>query len=135
MYVPGIETWKGESKTKRTTRGLLPSDSADVRSSGDGVVLKGLVVYGWELRVCLTAVVSPGGGCSYAAAESSMDEQARQVKAINPHTLVFHYRNTMQALSPFKDQCLKMRDPSYGGFFLRQSDLPAGPCEIPLSNR
>jgi hypothetical protein len=88
----------------------------------------GLVVYGWELRVCLNAVVSsPTAACSNSAAEWSMDEQARRVKAINPLTRVFHYRNTMQALSPFRDQCLKMHDASYGGFFLRQADRATGP--------
>ena len=88
----------------------------------------GLVVYGWELRVCLNAVVSsPTAACSNSAAEWSMDEQARRVKAINPLTRVFHYRNTMQALSPFHDQCLKMHDSSYGGYFLRQADCATGP--------
>lgn len=88
----------------------------------------GLVVYGWELRVCLTAVVSsPRTDCSNSAAEWSMDEQARRVKAINPLTRVFYYRNTMLALSPFKDQCRKMYSSSGCAFFLRQGDRDTGP--------
>jgi hypothetical protein len=55
-----------------------------------------------------------------------MDEQAKLVKALNPHTRVFHYRNTMLGLSPFHDQCLKMYDPSFDGFYLRDGDRAGG---------
>ena len=97
----------------------------------------GLITYGWELRVCLTAQPSgPRAACSNAAAEHSMDEQARQVKAINRHTRVFHYRNTMLGLSSFDDQCTKMYDPNCAGHWLTSGDRAGGsPINTPADPR
>jgi alpha-N-acetylglucosaminidase len=84
----------------------------------------GMVVYGWELRVCLTA--QRGAGCEHAGAEAAMDEQARRLKSLNPSIKVIHYRNSMIALSSFADQCTEMNDPRTVGSYLKAGDKSDG---------
>ena len=85
----------------------------------------GLVTYGWQLRICLTA--QRGAGCEHAGAEAAMDEQARRLKSLNPSIKVFHYRNTLVVLSSFADQCAEMNDPRSTGFYLHAGDRSEAP--------
>ena len=82
----------------------------------------GMVTFGWETDVCATARPStPQRACTYAGAEAALDAAAARLKAINPDVKVVLYRNTELGLSVYKDQCEKMYDPSYSGFYLKNS--------------
>ena len=83
----------------------------------------GLVTFGWESRVCINAQRSadPTDRCANARAEAGLDAQAARIKALNPQTRVFLYRNTELGLSPYEDQCTKMYDPRYAGYWLRNT--------------
>jgi hypothetical protein len=82
------------------------------------------------MRVCLNARPHAGATaeerCTNAAAESSLEQQAARIKQLNPYTRVLLYRNTELGLSSYHDQCLKMYDPSFAGYWLqnRSSSLP-----------
>mmetsp|Transcript_3192 Transcript_3192/g.6230 ORF Transcript_3192/g.6230 Transcript_3192/m.6230 type:complete len:443 (-) Transcript_3192:114-1442(-) len=49
-------------------------------------------------------------------------EQVRAIKAVNPTTRVFIYRNLVKALPWFSDVRTKINDPAYSGWFLRFKD-------------
>jgi hypothetical protein len=161
------------------------------------------------MRICLTAIPStPRSACTNAAAEWSLDEQARRIKEVNPKarvilcngsfsfsvflqcntlnalatSLALHTqgtntpsatknslthrthvqcactltcltspsptcphgadRNTELGLSPYHDQCEKMYDPAFGGFWLQANGTilndPGStgeftPCDPPLN--
>ena len=82
----------------------------------------GMVTFGWETDVCATArPSSPQRACTYAGTEAALDAAAARLKAINPDVRVVLYRNTELGLSIYKDQCEKMYDPVYAGFYLRNA--------------
>jgi hypothetical protein len=59
-------------------------------------------------------------------------EQVAKVKAVNPTTKVWVYRNLVKALSWFKDVGEKLSDPAYSGWFLHfdsnKSHYSSPPC-------
>jgi hypothetical protein len=82
----------------------------------------GMVTFGWETKVCATArPASPPRACTYAGTEAALDAAAARLKAINSDVKVALYRNTELGLSIYKDQCEKMYDPAYSGFYLKNS--------------
>ena len=82
----------------------------------------GMVTFGWETEVCATArPASPPRACTYAGTEAALDAAAARLKAINSDVKVALYRNTELGLSIYKDQCEKMYDPAYSGFYLKNS--------------
>ena len=82
----------------------------------------GMVTFGWETDVCDTAQPSsPQRACTHAGTEAALDAAAARLKAINPAVKVVLYRNTELGLSIYKDQCEKMYDPAYSGFYLKNS--------------
>ena len=52
--------------------------------------------------------------------------QAAMVKAVNPNTHVWIYRNLVKALSWYRDVGEKLADPAYSGWFLRFRDGVSG---------
>ena len=58
--------------------------------------------------------------------------QAAMVKAVNPNTHVWVYRNLVKALSWYEDVGAKLSDPAYSGWFLRfdpkRSNYSSPPC-------
>lgn len=82
----------------------------------------GMVTFGWETDVCETArPSSPLRGCTHAGTEAALDAAAARLKAINPDVKVVLCRNTELGLSVYKDQCEKMYDPAFSGFYLKNS--------------
>ena len=83
----------------------------------------GLVTLSWQTRICVNAQVSsdPDTPCAHAQAECGLDAQARRIKQINPHTRVLVYRNTELGMSSFAQQCAKMYDSRYRGYWLRDA--------------
>jgi hypothetical protein len=82
----------------------------------------GMVTFGWETDVCDTARPStPQRACTYAGTETALDAAAAKLKALNPDVKVVLYRNTELGLSIYKDQCEKMYNPDYSGFYLKNS--------------
>ena len=81
----------------------------------------GLIAFDGGFGGCLS---SRGGygSCEYAQNLSTLEAQARQIKALNPHSKVFTYRNIELALSRDGPDCRKMYDPRFGGYFLRGLD-------------
>ena len=57
-----------------------------------------------------------------AAAPLPSEEQARQIKALNPDTHVWHYRNMQLRLTRNEFDCPKMFDERYAGYFLHNRD-------------
>ena len=81
-----------------------------------------MVTFGWETEVCVTArPASPPRACTYAGTEAALDAAAARLKAINSDVKVVLYRNTELGLSIYKDQCEKMYDPAYSGYYLKNS--------------
>ena len=66
-------------------------------------------------------------------------EQAAKVKAINPSTHVWVYRNLVKALSWYKDVGEKLSDPAYSGWFLqfdsKKSKYASPPCTEGVCSR
>jgi len=86
----------------------------------------GLVAFGWETDVCDTSQPPPSGSvargaCTYAGTEDALDAAAARLKAINPDVKVVLYRNTELGLSIYKDQCEKMFDAAFSGFYLKNA--------------
>jgi len=92
----------------------------------------GLIVYGWELRVCLTAQLSdPRSACANAAAETAMDEQAKRVKAISPTTLVFHCKShSWLSLVATRVSAIPCAQTATRCLVSRHSVINAGGCTI-----
>ena len=83
----------------------------------------GLVTLGWQARICLNSRPSsdPAAPCANAEAEAGLDEQAVRLKQLSPDTRVLVYRNTELGMSSFGQQCDKMYDPRYAGYWLRDA--------------
>jgi hypothetical protein len=81
----------------------------------------GLIAFDGAFQGCLSAR-GAYGSCTHAQNLSVIEEQARHIKARNPHTKVFTYRNIELALSRDGPDCRKMYDEHYAGFFLRRQD-------------
>ena len=96
----------------------------------------GLISFGWEMGICQNAIPSsPKGACTHSHTEYSLDENVRNIKAINPLARVILYRNTELGLSPYGDQCAKMYDPKFKGYWLQDKagnilNDPAHPGEF-----
>ena len=64
----------------------------------------------------------PEDPCLYAKTRTNLEEEARQIKAINPDTHVWHYVNMQLRLTRNEFDCPKMYDPTFAGFFLHNKD-------------
>lgn len=81
----------------------------------------GLLAFDGGFQGCLSARGSYGS-CQYAQKLSVIEEQARTIKSLNPRAHVFTYRNIELALSRDWEDCSKMYDSRFSGFFLHGRD-------------
>lgn len=72
----------------------------------------GIIDFDWSNAKALWANAQP------MDCEERLVEQARRVKAINPNTKVFVYRNLVKALPWYTNVREKLTDPAYAGWFL-----------------
>ena len=76
----------------------------------------GLVDFDWSNGKQLWANAKPMN------CQELLVDQVKQVKAINPSTKTFVYRNLVKALPWYTDVRLKLDDPQYSGWFLKFRD-------------
>lgn len=82
----------------------------------------GIITFDGNYQRCLnTRIGPPGDRCKYRSTQADMEELARSIKSINPHTRVFTYHNQEEALERRKQDCEIMYDPAYAGFFIRNA--------------
>ena len=81
----------------------------------------GMITFDGSFEECIhqRTDAPPDDVCKYAKRISDMEAQARNIKAINPHTRVGTYHNMELGLQRNYQDCEKMYDPAFSGFFLR----------------
>ena len=92
----------------------------------------GLITFDGAFQSCLS---SRGPGCLFSQNLSVLEDQARRIKEMNPHTRVLMYRNLELARSVVGDDCRKMVDSRYNMFFLHNRegnilDYPSRPLNV-----
>jgi hypothetical protein len=82
----------------------------------------GIIAFDGGFQSCLNLrTPPPGGPCKYAHTIDDIEAQARAIKAINPNTRVFSYRNMQLGLSRNQHDCSKMYDPAYAGYWVQNT--------------
>jgi len=87
----------------------------------------GLVSLDWSIA---NKVWHPTGDCSNTTGASTLVEQCKQIKAVDPTTKCLVYRNTELALQWLEPQRAAMYDPKYADLFLQYQ--PGNPSGTPV---
>lgn len=82
----------------------------------------GIINFDGQFQMCLNSRDGPPDDpCKYRSTQADVEEQARHIKSINPHTRVFTYHNQEQGLLRRKQDCLIMTNASYNDFWIHNS--------------
>eukprot|EP00041_Stephanoeca_diplocostata_P023980 m.599627 g.599627 ORF g.599627 m.599627 type:complete len:587 (+) comp22427_c0_seq3:223-1983(+) len=82
----------------------------------------GIITFDGNFEACLNDRAGPPGEpCKYKETQADVEQQAKNIKSINPHTRVFTYHNQEELLLRNQQDCLIMRDPEYVKFFIHNS--------------
>jgi hypothetical protein len=95
----------------------------------------GIIAFDGGFQACLNLrTPPPSDPCKYAHTIDDVEAQARSIKAINPTTHVFSYRNMQLGLSRNQHDCSKMYDPAYSGYWIqnKSSGMPLNDA-LPLA--
>ena len=82
----------------------------------------GIITFDGNYERCLNTRIGPAGDrCKYRSTQADVEELARSIKAINPHTRVFTYHNQEEALERRRQDCEIMYNPAYEDFFIHNT--------------
>ena len=129
-YPPFNLTWKptyvmNRSTIANPTGNLTGYQNAQARAL-DGKF--GIITFDGGTMSCLNQRRYPSTGvcnsqgcdaCKYAKTVTTAEEQARRIKATDPSTHVWTYRNMQLGLSRNEHDCPKMYNPEWSGFWLQ----------------
>jgi hypothetical protein len=131
--LPSIYTWNPTRSTVANPTGNTKGIETAAQLAIDSKF--GIIVFDGGTMSCLNQRTEPTTGvcnskgcdkCRYAKTVATAEARGRRIKAVNPETHVWTYRNMQLGLSRNEHDCPKMYDPQWSGFWLqdKKTGLP-----------